>query len=156
MELTHLSDNELLNYLTLFHTHDPIVNRLVKMLSSSVMQDQVDELVKIGMNLQTWELDYEGIDYPLNEYIYKLEREIGYRDEEMVEYESKLIELKLERDSLKTRGVAELISELYGEISFADQRISKVNQELNVARRNEELAMSKLKMWTYLKTDTAV
>lgn len=156
MGVNHLSDNELLNHLTLFYTHDPIVNRLVKMLQSTVMQTEVDALVKMGMNAQTWEFDYEGIDYPISEFIGKLERGIEYRDEEMCDYESRIDELVQERDNLKDRSVADLITELHNEIKFANQRTTEATQKLSISKVNEELATSKLKMWTYLKKDTTV
>lgn len=147
MNYSHLSDSELLNYLDLTND-DPLVRRLIKMLVSGSIRQ---ELTSIGMDptSNTFEHDYQ--DLGPADYIEHLRRDIEWLKDECDQFESELESTKQEAHKLKTRSVAELISELNAAIKVSDSAAHRAAREAAKANEEREEMKSKLKVWNHLR-----
>lgn len=147
MNYSHLSDAELLNYLDLTND-DPVVRRLIKMLAEGSIRQ---ELTSIGMDPVSDTFDHNYQDLSPAEYIEHLRRDLEWLDEECDQYKSELESTKQEAHKLKTRSVAELISELNTAIKVSDSAAHRASREAAKANEEREEMKSKLKVWNHLR-----
>ncbi len=143
MELNHLSDNELIEYIIRYDT-DPVRVRLATHMQR-VSGAIIDDLINAGMD-DTW-CDFESIlncnRYHPGQYIRHLENEVNYLQDQL-DQERKEIK------NLQARTIMDLIGELKQEIKTAEWCTQEANRELQVARENERIMKSKLNMWAEL------
>lgn len=144
MNINHLTDNELIEYI-IKHDDDPIRVRLATHMQR-VAGSIVDDLVDAGMD-DTWctfTSEVNGANYHPGQYIRHLEDEINHLNFMAEQSEKEIHELK-------ARTIMDLIVELKQEIKSAEFCTKEAHRELEKARENEANMKSKLDMWTILK-----
>ena len=143
MNLNHLSDNELIDYI-IKHDDDPIRVRLATHMQR-VAGAIIDDLVYAGMD-EVW-CNFRSVvndgQYLPGEYIRHLENEIVYLSDQATQ------NLK-EIEELKARTVMDLIAELKQEIKTAEWSMREAYRERNVAVEEREQMKHKLDMWAIL------
>ena len=142
MNLEHLSDNELIDYI-IKHDDDPIRVRLATHMQR-VHGAVMDDLIDAGMD-NTWctfDSTYGGSYHP-GQYIKHLESEVSYLNE-------KLIDGNKEIKDLQARSVMDLIGELKQEIKTAEWHMEEAIRDKNKALEKESTMKSKLDMWAIL------
>ena len=138
MNLDHLSDNELIDYV-IKHDSDPIRVRLathMQRVSGAIINDLIDA----GMDdtYCTFENTYQP-----GEYIRYLDNEVQYLNE-------KLIDCHKEIKDLQGRSIMDLISELKQEIKTIEWTKEEAIRDKKKAQENESVMKNKLDMWTIL------
>lgn len=143
MNLSHLTDEELINYVIKFET-DPVKIRLataMERIRGAIWDDLVD--VGIDETYCTFTSEW-GSQMHVGRYINHLREEIEIAQDE-------LHQLRQELEEQKARTIADLINELNQKITtekyIASEAIRERNQAIDEARDAKE----KLKMWNYLK-----
>jgi hypothetical protein len=143
MNLNHLTDNELIDYV-IKHDDDPIRVRLATHMQR-VSGEIISGLEDAGMD-DTW-CTFESVvncnQYHPGQYIRHLEDEIQHL-EFMLEQERKEIQ------SLKARTIMDLIVELKQEIRTAEFVRDEAVRDRRYAEENEAKMKSKLDMWAIL------
>ena len=153
MNFNHLSDDELLRYLDK-HNTDPLMQRVVDILMHK-QHGIISDLVESGMNPETWTFRPDGYnEYYPGQYVSHLENTVSSIEEDLQCVQYELEDAKDEIKKLKARTVAELISELHQEIKNSNYLIAQAEKARDAAKEQEKVALSKLKMWTILSTDT--
>jgi len=145
MNLNHLTDNELINYIIKFD-NDPIRVRLATHMQR-VAGAIIDDLVFAGMDETYCEFRSvvtESMYHP-GGYIRHLEDEIEYLNEQAMQTQKELNELK-------ARTVMDLIVELKQNIKTAEWGMKEAYREKERAEENERLMKNKLDMWTTLNS----
>lgn len=143
MNLTHLTDSELVQYV-IKHDNDPIRLRLAKYMDS--MPGRIlDGLERAGMDPETCmhENTYES-----GEYILHLKNEIEYLERELEETQGKL-------HDRETMTVSQLIEELHYEAHAANRRALAAIERAEEADRERENMRSKMKVWRAISTDVS-
>ena len=143
MNLNHLTDNELIDYI-IKHDTDPIRVRLATHMQR-VAGAIIDDLERAGMDETFCEFRSvvtEGKYLP-GQYISHLENEIEYLQLQ-IEQNTKEIE------ELKARTVMDLIAELKQEIKTAEWSMREAYRERNVAVEEREKMKHKLDMWAIM------
>lgn len=138
MNLNHLSDNELIDYI-IKHDTDPIRVRLATHMQR-VSGAIIDDLVDAGMD-EVW-CTFENSYHP-GQYIRHLENEIEYLNDQATQ------NLK-EIEELKARTVMDLIAELKQDIRTAEYSMKEAYRERNKAVEEREEMKHKLDMWAVL------
>jgi hypothetical protein len=138
MNLNHLTDNELIDYI-IKHDTDPIRVRLATHMQR-VHGAIIDDLVDAGMD-DVW-CTFENTYHP-GQYIRHLENEIEYLNEQHTQ------DLK-ELHELKARTVMDLIAELKQDIRTAEYSMKEAYRERNKAVEEREEMKHKLDMWAIL------
>lgn len=143
MNLNHLTDDELMDYVIRYDT-DPVRIKL-----ATVMQRTkgaiMDDLLDAGMDDTFCEfrsIVNEGRYHP-GKYISHLENEIEYLQDRLNQ------ELK-EIENLKARTIMDLIAELKQEIRTAEFVRDEAVRDRRYAEENEAKMKSKLDMWAIL------
>lgn len=144
MDLNHLTDNELIDYV-LRYDDDPIRVRLATHMAR-VEGSIIDDLENAGMDevFCTFTSAVNGSTYHPGQYITHLEDEISY-------LESKISEQEIKLNNLKARTVAELIAELRQEIDTAELQAVRARNEKAIAEEKAIEATHKLDMWAILQ-----
>jgi hypothetical protein len=143
MNLNHLTDNELIDYI-IKHDPDPIRVRLATHMQR-VAGSIIDDLELAGMDDTYCEFRSvvtEGKYLP-GQYISHLEGEIEYLNMQR-EQDAKEIQ------ELKARTIMDLIAELKQDIKSAEWAKDEAYKERNQARENESRMKEKLDMWAIL------
>lgn len=143
MNLNHLTDNELIDYV-IKHDSDPIRVRLATHMQR-VVGAIIDDLELAGMDDTYCEFRSvvtEGRYLP-GQYISHLEGEIEYLNMQR-EQDAKEIQ------ELKARTIMDLIAELKQDIKSAEWAKDEAYKERNQARENESRMKEKLDMWAIL------
>ena len=143
MNLNHLTDNELIDYI-IKNDDDPIRVRLATHMQR-VSGAIIDDLLDAGMD-DTWcnfRSDINGGEYHPGQYIRHLENEVDYLQNEVSQ------NLK-EIENLKARTIMDLISELKQEIKTAEWSRDEAIRERNHAKEHESIMKNKLDMWAIL------
>ena len=155
MNLNHLSDDELLDYLDRY-SEDPIMKRIVDILLNK-QQGIISDLVAAGMDPQDWTFcaDYYNRYYP-GQYVTHLQNEISYVEDELKDYQNKYEDAKDEIKQLKARGIVEIMAELKDDIQRVESERDNARKERDRAITNEQLTRDKMKVWTALSTDMSV
>lgn len=143
MNLNHLSDNELIDYI-IKHDTDPIRVRLATHMQRT-RGAIIDDLVQAGMD-DTY-CEFRSIvnenTYHPGAYISHLENEIDYlngqRDQDAKEIQS-----------LQARTVAELIQELNQQITTEQYSARMAREAKYEAEEKARVATEKLSMWAVL------
>lgn len=139
MNLEHLSDNELIDYI-IKHDDDPIRLRLathMQRLSGAIM----DDLIDAGMDA-TW-CTFENTYHP-GQYIKHLEDELRYLQEQLDKALSEI-------EELRPMKVSDLIIELKQKITTEQWRVRHAEQGKHEAEKSRDEMKHKLDMWTILK-----
>jgi hypothetical protein len=152
MNLNHLTNNELLEYLDK-HSTDPLIKRLVNVLMEK-QYGLVSDLLAAGMDEQTWTFSPDNYNkyYP-GQYISHLHNELDYADDELKDCEFQLKQAKKEIEDLKARNVAQLIAELHQEVRDANLRTAEAEKWRRKAQEEVETTRDKMKVWRALTTD---
>lgn len=143
MNLNHLTDNELLDYI-IKYDNDPIRVRLATHMQR-VAGAIIDDLVDAGMDDTYCEFRSvvtEGKYLP-GAYIRHLENEIEYLQLQ-IEQSTKEI------NELKARTVMDLIAELKQDIKTAEWSMREAYRELDKAREERNDMKHKMDMWAIL------
>lgn len=143
MNLNHLTDNELIDYV-IKYDDDPVRVRLATHMQR-VAGSIIDGLVDVGMD-DTWctfRSEVNGANYHPGQYINHLENEIEYLND-------KLSDALKEIENLKARTIMDLIGELKQEIKTAEWCRDEAIRERNHAKEHESIMKSKLDMWAIL------
>ena len=141
MNLNHLTDTELINYI-LKHDSDPIRVRLAGIMDRMPGRI-IDGLERAGMDPET--CLHENL-YESGEYITHLNNEIEYLSRELQETQEKLAE----RETLT---VSELIGELHHTAHAAERRAAAAVIRAQEADQEREKMREKMKVWRALSTD---
>lgn len=152
MNLNHLSDDELLDYLDRY-SEDPIMRRIVDILLQK-QQGIISDLVAAGMDPQDWTFctDHYNHYYP-GQYISHLKNEISYIEDELTEYQDKYEDAKDKIKRLEARTVASLIADLHNEINNMTDERDYAKKQRDQAYEENERTKSKMKVWTAISTD---
>jgi hypothetical protein len=142
MELSHLSDNELIDYV-IKHDTDPVRVRLATYMQR-VPGAIIDDLEDAGMDSTfcTFMTEWGGERLP-GQYIMHLEEEIKIRDDTIAE-------LQAELEQQKARTIVDLIMELKQEIKTSEWMAQEARRERDYAEADRKLMKDKLSMWTKL------
>lgn len=144
MQLDHLTDRELINYVIKFD-NDPIRIRLAtanERTSGAIW----DDLVDVGMDETYCTFDSEwGSQMHVGRYIQHLREELELRDDE-------LRQLREELEEQKSRTIADLINELNQQITTQMYIAKEARHEANQAKAQAQDAMEKLRVWNHLRT----
>jgi hypothetical protein len=152
MNLNHLSDDELLDYLDRY-SEDPIMRRIVDILLRK-QQGIISDLVAAGMDPQDWTFctDHYNHYYP-GQYVTHLKNEI---DSIEIDLENTQYELQKAEDEIKkleSRNVAALIADLNDEIRAMTAERDRAKRHRDQAYEENERTKSKMKVWTAISTD---
>lgn len=139
MDLNHLSDNELIDYV-IKHDNDPIRVRLATHMQR-VQGAIIDDLVDAGMD-DTW-CTFENT-YSPGQYIRHLENEVEYLND-------KLSDANKEIKNLQARTVMDVFAELKQEIKTAEYAKELAIKDRQAAERKAEDMKHKLDMWAILQ-----
>jgi hypothetical protein len=149
MKNLKLSYKELVQYLD-FTSTDPMVRQLVAYINDRE-ESIIEGLVEAGMDPIDCRFDYDGFYHSPGDFISKLRNDTEYAEREAAEWEEKYYRVKDERDQLRARSVAELLSEMSEQVKRAhadrnnsDRIAEKYKQE------NQEL-QEKINVWTILE-----
>ena len=141
MNLNHLTDNELIQYI-IKHDEDPVRVRLAKIMDNAP-GFILTRLTEVGMDPETclFENTYDPGDW-----IRHLEGEIDYLTRELDS-----TQLKLEEREALT--VADYIEEMLHENRRLQIRIQQSDQDRKRAEEEVEVTRSKMKVWRAISTD---
>lgn len=144
MELTNLTDSELMNYVIKFDT-DPIRVRLAT-ANERTTGAIWDDLVDVGMDETycTFTSEWGGTMH-VGRYIQHLREELELRDDE-------LHQLREELEEQKARTIADLINELNQQITTERYLAKEARAETDKARQAADHAREQLRMWNHLRT----
>lgn len=108
------------------------------------------ELYRVGMDDDMrFEGDYEY--YSPGDYIEHLRSDADYHRQESSEWQHKYEDMKDERDSLRARSVADLLSEMETQVRNAKNAKYTAEQEMHrVQQQNREL-QEKINVWTIME-----
>lgn len=142
MELSHLSDNELIDYV-IKHDTDPVRVRLATYMQR-VPGAIIDDLEAAGMDetFCTFMTEWGSERLP-GQYITHLEQEIKIRDDE-------LHNLRDELEQQKARTIVDLIGELKQQIKTAEWMAEEARREQYNAEKDRAIMKDKLSMWAKL------
>ena len=144
MNLTHLTDKELINHVIKFD-NDPVRIRLAtanERISGAIW----DDLVDAGMDETYCTFTSEwGSSMHVGRYIEHLREELNIREEE-------LHQLRDELEEQKARTIADLINELNQQITTEKYIAKEARVERDKAFEEAKDAKEKLKMWNHLRT----
>jgi hypothetical protein len=142
MELSHLSDNELIDYI-IKHDTDPVRVRLATYMQR-VPGAIIDDLEAAGMDSTfcTFMTEWGSERLP-GQYINHLEEEIKIRD-------GTIAELQEELEQQKARTIVDLIGELKQQIKTAEWMAEEARRDRDKAEGDHAIMKSKLSMWTKL------
>ena len=157
MKLNHLSDSELLNYLSL-HSNDPLILRLVDMLSTT-RGGIISDLVDAGMDPNTWTFTEDYQEYYPGDYVIHLQKMADYDRQDREIAENNLEDMRKEVERLSRRTVTQLLMDAEEAISiaetnrrYADRETEKAHQLIDrVQLENRELK-EKLGVWNIMST----
>jgi hypothetical protein len=157
MKLNHLSDNELLNYLSL-HSNDPLILRLVDMLSTT-RGGIISDLVDAGMDPNTWTFTEDYQEYYPGDYVTHLQKSVAYAVDDLAVAEMDLADAREKLDKLSRRTVTELLVNAEEAISTAEtnrryavREAEKAHEVIDrVQAENRELK-EKLGVWNIMST----
>ena len=140
MNLTILSDNELIEYI-IKHDDDPIRVRLATHMQR-VAGAIIDDLERAGMDetFCTFRSVVTDTEYLPGEYISHLENEIEYINEQRSQADKEIAELQ-------ARTVAQLIQELNQEITTEKFHAREAREAKYKAEEKARIATDKLDMW---------
>ena len=143
MNLNHLSDNELIDYI-IKYDDDPIRVRLATHMQR-VSGAIIDDLVYAGMD-ETW-CNFRSVvnhsEYLPGPYISHLENEIEFLQNQANQDAKEIKELK-------ARSIMDLIVELKQEIRTAEFVRDEAVRDRKYAEANEAAMKNKLDMWAIL------
>jgi hypothetical protein len=143
MNLTHLTDKELINHVIKFD-NDPVRIRLAtanERISGAIW----DDLVDAGMDETYCTFTSEwGSNMHVGRYIEHLREELHIRDDE-------LHQLREELEEQKARTIASLINELNQQITTERYIAAEARRETAKAQEEAKDAKEKLKMWNHLR-----
>lgn len=144
MELTNLTDKELMNYVIKFD-NDPIRIRLAT-ANERTAGAIWDDLVDAGMDETYCTFTNEwGTQLHVGQYINHLRDEITIRDDE-------LHQLREELEEQKARTIADLINELNQQITTERYLAKEAREQRDKAHEAALTAREQLKMWNHLRT----
>ena len=152
MNLNHLSDNELLDYLDRY-SEDPVVVRLVGFLRAT-HGGLISDLEAAGMDPMDWTFRSDSYNryYP-GQYITHLEREVEYAEEELELAQRELEDANEEIRKLKARTVVQLLTEMENQVSNAKANAYSSQRETERVTEENKTLREKLGMWTILATE---
>lgn len=152
MNLTHLSDLELLDYLDRY-SDDPIIVRLVNFLRGT-RGGLISDLEAAGMDPQDWTFRTDGYNryYP-GQYITHLEREVDHVVEELELAQRELEEANDQIHKLKARTVVQLLAQMETEVSNAKAQVHQYKRNSDVIAEENRDLKQKLGMWKILETE---
>jgi hypothetical protein len=142
MELSHLTDDELINY-TIKFSDDPIKVRLATYMER-IKGSIIDDLEYAGMDPTycTFRTEW-GSDRLPGQYISHLEEEIQIRDDTIAE-------LQAELEERKALTIAGLIAELKQEIKTNKYIADEARAEQYRVEKDHAIMKDKLSMWAKL------
>jgi hypothetical protein len=144
MNLNHLTDNELIDYI-IKYDEDPVRVRIATHMQR-VHGAIIDDLVRAGMD-DVWctfrSVVNEG-EYHSGDYIRHLENEIEYLHNEA---NQNLKEIK----NLQARTIMDVFAELKQEIKTAEYSKEQAIKDRQIAERKAEDMKHKLDMWAILQ-----
>lgn len=157
MNLNHLSDRELLNYLSLQST-DPIIIRLINMLSAP-NGGLVGDLVEAGMDPNTWVFTEDYQDYFPGEYITHLQKMVAYAEDDKTVAEMDLADAREELEKLRRRTVTELLVDAQRAIDsaksnqlYAVREAEKAHEVIDKVQAENRELKEKLGVWNIMAT----
>lgn len=143
MNLTHLTDKELINHVIKFDD-DPVRIRLAtanERITGAIWEDLVD----CGMDETYCTFDSEwGSQMHVGQYINHLREELSIAHDE-------IHQLRAELDEQKARTIADLINELNQQINTEKYVAREARNERDRAIEEARDAKEKLKMWNHLR-----
>ena len=144
----NLTYKEIIDHLDRYST-DPMVHRLLGMILEKE-ETIIEGLLEVGMDEDG---RIEGNDgwYLPGPYINHLRTELDYYEGEAREWEEKYADMKDERDRLKARSVADLLSEMREQVRRAESARDEASRRAqNYKTENEELT-EKINVWSILE-----
>ena len=146
---TNLTYNELRDHLDRYST-DPLVHRLLEMINDKE-ENIIEGLIEVGMDPIDCRIEGDhGWSYP-GPYIQELRNDADFYRREMHEWEDKYTDMKAERDRLKSRSVADLLSNMQELIKRAEAQAQDADRiATQLKARNRDLE-EKINVWTIME-----
>ncbi len=150
MKNLNYSYQELVHYLDLTTT-DPMVRKLLEYINDKE-ENIIEGLVEVGMDPISCYFDYDGFYHSPGSMIEQLRNDVDYHEREAAEWQEKYHNMKEERNRLRARTVADLLSEMQEQVQRAEadrnnsDRIAKKYEE-----ENREL-QEKINVWKVLES----
>lgn len=150
MKNLKLTYKELVNYLDLYND-DPMVRQLLAYIDEKE-EMIIEGLVDAGMDPDDCRFEGDnGWSLP-GPYIHDLRNDVDFYRREMQEWEEKYEDMKDERDRLKSRSVADLLSNMQELIKRAEAEAREADRILTQYKaRNKDLE-EKINVWTIIES----
>jgi restriction endonuclease len=149
MNYNVMNDMELMDHLSMT-SDDPLVRRLVKMLDKSYT-GLVKELIEAGMDQNDWRFEGDYEYFEPGDYIRHLRNRVECAESDARSWEDKYDDACEERNRLKARSVAQLVSEMESEVrKYKDEKYASDRNRERVEKENKELR-DKINVWTILE-----
>jgi hypothetical protein len=148
--MTNLTYNELRDYLDRYST-DPMVHKLLEYISDKE-ENIIEGLVDVGMDPLTGRIEGDYGWHLPGPYISELRNDVDYHQRESQEWEEKYEDMKAERDRLKSRSVADLLSNMQELIRRAEAEAREADRiSTQLKARNKDLE-DKINVWKVMET----
>lgn len=150
MRTANLTYNELRDYLDRYNT-DPMVRKLLEYINNKE-ENIIEGLIDVGMDPENFLIPGDnGWSLP-GPYIEELRNEADYYRREMQEWEDKYTDMKEERDRLKSRSVADLLSNMQELIKRAEAEAREMDRiATQLKARNKDLE-EKINVWKVIES----
>lgn len=145
----NLSYNELRDYLDRYNT-DPKVRMLLEYINDKE-ENIIEGLVEVGMDPDTGRIEGDYGWHLPGPYISELRNDVDFHQRESQEWEEKYNDMREERDRLKSRSVADLLSNMQELIRRAEAEAREADRLVTQYRaRNKDLE-DKINVWQILE-----
>lgn len=145
----NLTYNELLDYLDRYNT-DPMVRKLLEYIRDQE-ENIIEGLIDIGMDPKDGRIEGDDGYYLPGPYIEQLRNDVDYHMRESHAWEDKYTDMREERDRLKARSVADLLSNMEELVKRAEAQAKEADRITTVYKaRNRELE-DKINVWQILE-----
>ena len=145
-----LTFKELVHYLDLYST-DPQIRRLIEFIKSGE-ENVIHGLIEEGMDHENYLFRDNGDWYTPGEYIAHLKNNIDFYEREAREWQDKYEDMKDERDNLRVRSVADLLTEMQSQVRNAEQDRDAAKRKVESIRQQNKELQEKIDVWTILET----
>lgn len=143
MNYLTMSSKELIHYLD-FNSQDPIVRRLVKLLQEESL---VEDLVAAGMDPETREFKHDWSYYSPSEFIEKLQNDVEYMDQDLIEKEREIADLEREVTRLSTKSLVQFIADVHEKLESAKMEEGRARRIAEHEKKLREEAEHKFEFW---------
>ena len=145
---SNLTYNELIDYLDRYNT-DPMVRRLLEYIADKE-ETIIEGLVDVGMG-EDGRIEGDDGWYLPGPYIQKLRQDASYFEDEARSWGEKYEDMKDERNRLKARSVAELMTEMEERIRRAEVTAREADRVATQLQKKNADLEEKINVWSILE-----